>query len=47
MLARLEAKIFIEELLRTFATIELAGEPKGLRSNLINGLKHLPIAVSR
>jgi cytochrome P450 len=47
MLARLEAKIFFEEMLRRFATIELAGEPKWLRSNLINGLKHLPIAVSR
>jgi hypothetical protein len=35
------------ELLTGFPTIDLAGEPKRLRSNLINGLKHLPITLSR
>jgi cytochrome P450 len=47
MLARLEGKVFFEELLAGFPTIELAGEPKRLRSNLINGLKQLPIALNR
>ncbi len=46
-LARLEGKVLFEELLGGFATIELAGEPKWLRSNLINGLKRLPVVLGR
>lgn len=46
-LARLEAKIFFEELLDTFSTIELAGEPARIRSNLNNGLKRLPVRLAR
>jgi len=42
-LARLEGRVFFEELLARFAHIELAGEPVRLRSNLNNGLKRLPV----
>ena len=45
-LARLEGKVFFEELLATFPTIELTGEPVRLRSNLNNALKRLPIRLS-
>jgi len=46
-LARLEARVFFEELLATFATIELAGEPRRQRSNLNNALKSLPVSLAR
>jgi cytochrome P450 len=46
-LARLEAKIFFEELLSTFRTIELTGEPAKVRSNLNNGFKRMPVRVTR
>jgi cytochrome P450 len=45
-LARLEGKIFFEELLATFPSIELIGEPKRVRSNLNNALKSLPIRLA-
>jgi cytochrome P450 len=45
-LARLEGKVFLEELLATFPTIELTGEPVRVRSNLNNALKKLPIRLS-
>lgn len=44
-LARLEGKVFFEELLAAFPTIELAGQPQRLRSNLNNGLRSLPIRL--
>ena len=46
-LARLEGKVFFEELLSTFPTIELTGEPKRTRSNLNNALKSLPLRLTR
>jgi cytochrome P450 len=46
-LARLEAKIFFEELLSTFRTIEIAGEPARVRSNLNNGFKRMPVRLAR
>ncbi len=46
-LARLEGRIFFEELLDTFATIELTGEPCRTRSNLNNALKALPVRLGR
>jgi cytochrome P450 len=45
-LARLEGKVFFDELLATFPAIELTGEPVRLRSNLNNALKKLPIRLS-
>ncbi len=46
-LARLEGRVFFEELLATFPDIELAGEPTRVRSNLNNGLKRLPVRLHR
>src|SRR5206468_5006654 len=46
-LARLEGRVFFEELLATFPTIELTGEPVRVRSNLNNGLKALPVKLTR
>ncbi len=45
-LARLEGRVFFEELLATFPTIELVGEPRRQRSNLNNALKALPVRLS-
>jgi cytochrome P450 len=45
-LARLEGKVFFEELLDTFPTIEQTGEPKRVRSNLNNALKSLPVRLT-
>jgi cytochrome P450 len=44
-LARLETRVFFEELLSSFASIELAGDPIRLRSNFINGYRRLPIRL--
>ena len=44
-LARLEARVFFEELFRAFPRIELAGEPRHQRSNLNNALKSLPVRL--
>jgi cytochrome P450 len=44
-LARLEGKVFFEELLGTFPSIELIGDPVRTRSNLNNALKRLPIRL--
>jgi cholest-4-en-3-one 26-monooxygenase len=46
-LARLEARVFFEELFVTFAEIRLAGAPTRLRSNLNNAYKTLPIELTR
>jgi cytochrome P450 len=46
-LARLEGRLFFAELLATFPTIELAGEPTRLRSNLNNALRALPVRLGR
>jgi cytochrome P450 len=45
-LARLEGRVFFEELLRAFSTIELTGEPVRTRSNLNNALKSLPVRLT-
>ncbi|WP_220139882.1 cytochrome P450 [Nocardia huaxiensis] len=46
-LARLEGRVFFEELLRRFPDIEQIGDARRIRSNLNNGLKSLPIRLSR
>jgi cholest-4-en-3-one 26-monooxygenase len=43
-LAKLEIKVMFEELLARIPEMELAGEVQRLRSNFINGIKHLPVA---
>ncbi len=45
-LARLEGRVFFEELLNRYATIELVGPPRRQRSNLNNALKALPVTLS-
>ena len=42
-LARLEGRVFFEELLDAYSSMEPAGEPRRLRSNLVNGYKALPV----
>jgi cytochrome P450 len=44
-LARLEARVFFEELLAAFPTIELAGEPLRLQSNFNNAYRVLPVRL--
>lgn len=44
-LARLEGRVFFEELLGSFADIELIGDPVRLRSNLNNSFKRLPVRL--
>lgn len=46
-LARLEGRVFFDELLSTFSGIEQTGEARRIRSNLNNGLKLLPIRLTR
>ena len=43
--ARKEVKVMFEELFRRFPKIEVTGPPERLRSNFINGVKHLPVTV--
>ncbi len=45
-LARLEARVFFEEMLTKWASIELTGEPQRQRSNLNNALKSLPVRIT-
>lgn len=45
-LARLEGRVFFEELLRRWPDVELDGEPVRQRSNLNNSLKRLPVRVA-
>jgi cholest-4-en-3-one 26-monooxygenase len=42
-LARLEIRIVFTELLRRFPDIALAGPVSRLRSNFLNGIKHMPV----
>jgi cytochrome P450 len=44
-LARLEARVFFDELLDRFPVIEVTGEPKRLASNLNNALRELPVRL--
>lgn len=44
-LARLETRVFFEELLRRFSRIEMAGEPEVLITTHIAGLKTLPVIL--
>jgi cytochrome P450 len=44
-LARMEARVMFHELVKRFEVIEPAGDKQRLRSNFINGIKHLPVRV--
>ena len=45
-LARMEIKVLLEELLPRLAGAKFAGPIDRLRSNFINGIKHMPIEIS-
>ena len=44
-LARLEARVFFEELLAAFPSIELTGEPVRLQSNFNNAYRLMPVRL--
>ena len=44
-LARLEARIFLEEFFRVFRGMELTGEPVYIRSNMVHGFKDMPVRL--
>jgi cholest-4-en-3-one 26-monooxygenase len=44
-LARMEIRLMFEELLARFPEMEITGEVSRLRSNFINGIKHIPLRV--
>jgi len=44
-LARLEIKVMFEEVMRRLPNLVQAGPAQRLRSNFINGIKHLPVSV--
>jgi cholest-4-en-3-one 26-monooxygenase len=44
-LARLEIRVLLEEMLDRFERIEVVGTVERLRSNLLNGIKHLPLCL--
>lgn len=46
-LARLTLRVFFEELLQRFGSIELDGEPQHLRSYFIAGMTHLPVVAQK
>ena len=46
-LARLEGRVFFEELLSMYPSIEKTGPSRRIRSNLNNGLKSMPIRLGR
>jgi cholest-4-en-3-one 26-monooxygenase len=45
-LARMEMRLFFEELTRRVPAVEAAGDVSRLRSNFIGGIKHLPVRFS-
>ncbi|MFI6642824.1 cytochrome P450 [Streptomyces sp. NPDC050504] len=46
LLARTEIRIMFEELIPRLADIRLAGPVRRVRSNFVNGIKHLPVRVA-
>ena len=44
-MARLEVRVFLEEVVRRIRRIQADGDPERIRSNFINGLKHLPLTL--
>ncbi|HET7367676.1 MAG TPA: cytochrome P450 [Gaiella sp.] len=46
-LAKLEVRVWLEEMIPHLSRLELAGEPVRLRSNFFNGIKRLPVRIVR
>ena len=45
-IAKLEMRVTLEEFLRRFPNVRLAGPPERLQSNFISGIKRLPISLA-
>ena len=45
-LAKLEIRVMFETVLDRLPDMQLAGEPQRLRSNFINGIKHMPVTFT-
>ena len=45
-LARMEIRVMFEEVLRRLPDMELAGPAQRLKSNFINGIKHIPVSFT-
>ncbi len=45
-IARLEMRVTLEEFLRRFPNVSLAGPPERLQSNFISGIKRLPVQLA-
>jgi cytochrome P450 len=45
-LAKLETRILLQELLPRLRSIEITGPVERMRSNFVNGIKHMPVRVS-
>ncbi|WP_323780876.1 cytochrome P450 [Thalassovita sp.] len=45
-LARLEVRVLFQELLKRIKSIEPTGQESFVRSNFVNGIKHLPVRVT-
>jgi cytochrome P450 len=45
-LARLETKVLFQELLPRIDAIEVAGQVERIRSNFVNGIKRMPVAIT-
>jgi cytochrome P450 len=46
-LARMEARVFLEEMLSRFSSVSLAGQPRRVDSPLQHGWHHLPVVFGR
>jgi cytochrome P450 len=46
-LARLEVRIFFEEMAKRISSVEGAGVQKFVRSNFVGGIKSLPVRIKR
>jgi cytochrome P450 len=46
-LAKLETKVLFQELLPRLRSIELTGPVERMRSNFVNGIKHMPVRIER
>ena len=44
-LARAQIKVMMREFLRRFPNVEAAGPPRRMRSDFVNGIKHLPVRL--
>ncbi len=42
----MEINILLEELVKRVSSVKRTGEVKRLRSNFINGIKHLPVHLT-